>query len=848
MSIKTNTAPAKSCFSFNKLFLAVATQTLLATVSHAAPAGGNVVGGNGSISQSGSLTRIQQDSARMAVEWDTFNVSATERVQFVQPGSESIALNRILDNNPSSIMGRIDANGRIILANPNGITFGSGSTVNVQSLIASGLDVGVEDFMAGDLNFSGVDGTGGVIINKGIIAAATGGNVALLGKTVANSGVVKATLGRIALASGNEAVLTFDEAGLLGVRIDEAALNADGVFAVTNTGTVKAEGGKVLLSASASEDLFSSAVNHGHLNGNVEAIVHDDGSFTLGSGGGNISSQGTINVSTGAGSAYDAGQVIVVGEKILQKGAIRANAQGENLAGNIQIQASDRVTITNPAAVEAINSSNISGRVKVEGMSIQASGDSKIHTTGNTLLRAYSVSKLPLVKAHHAYIEAHDQMTQNRGIKLSGNLHIVGIGGGDLNLTHTTNDFTSISAATKYSTTIKVLDSNDVVLNDLQLGDSSLSVTSRGAGATISQAENSSIFLGDSGLTLKADNVVLGGGDSGTLGSNAILSIEFAQSINTNNSIALESGEHISQNVSITGISDGSKALTLTGTGAVNLTAQIDGESLTIGHMTGANATLSGLFETTQTGAIQLSDTLTWNSYKADLTHSGNDVGALAGKGAIAFGWLNYVDSNDVDIKNLDTSGPTENEVSITSVGAGATIRQLSSTKLAADFIELSADNIELGAAGTSEVKAGYLMDVKFGQDFLLDGNLEVGGYAPFLKITGSDANNTFTIGENFNNQSFNDYPAFPVFEVDLGAGNDTATFNGGIVVDTSHPDAYYSFDMGAGNDRVYLNNHMTLPITLGAGQDYVEEYQHGTVYELVDFNGAEDTYEIIHP
>lgn len=845
---KSNLQQASSTFSLNKLFIAVAAQTLLAAASYAGPTGGNVVGGSGSISNSAGLTRIDQNSSRLAVEWDTFNVNSGERVQFVQPSADAIALNRILDNSPSSILGRIDANGRIILSNPNGITFGSGSTVNVQSLIASGLDIDSGEFMAGELNLSGVDGTNGVVISQGIINAATGGNVALIGKRVSNAGAIKATLGRVALASGEEAVLTFDDAGLLGVRVDEAALQADGVFAVTNTGTLKAEGGQVLLTASTSEDLFSAAVNHGHLNGNVEAIVHDDGSFSIGSGGGNISSQGTINVSTGAGSAYNAGQVIVAGEKVWQKGAIRANAQGGNLAGDIEIQAVEKITLSNPAVIEAVNSSKTSGRVKLQADSIQATGDSKILTSGNSIVSATMPSVLPQTRARHGYIKSIDKVTQNGGMKLSGNLHLDVLADANVNLSHTANDFNSISADSKYRAVIKIVDPNDVVLGNLNLGDTSLSVASRGANGTISQAGGSFISLGDSDLALKADNIVLGTGGSGTGGANAIFTIDFAKSVNTNNSIALETGDHIYHNVAITGTSDGSKAVTLTGVGPVNMAAQIDGDSLVIGNMTGANATLGGLFETTQTGAITLSDTLTWNSYKADLTHIGNDVGALAGSGAIAFGSLNYVDRNDVGIKNLNTSGPTENEVSITSVGAGATIRQLPGTVLAADFITLNADNIELGAGGTSAVSAGYMMDVDFGRNFLLDGSLSVGGYAPYLGITGSDAANNFTITENANTSFFGEGAPLAVLDVDLGAGNDTATFDGGIYVDTYETDAHYSFDMGAGNDRVNLNNHVFVPITLGAGNDHVQEWEHGTIYELVDFNGAEDTYDIDNP
>src|SRR5690606_2006290 len=106
---------------------------MLSGYAQAAPVGGNITGGDGAITQSGAQTQVVQDTARLSIDWDSFNVGSTERVHFVQPSSDAMALNRILDNNPSQIMGRIDANGRIILANPNGLIFGSGSSINVQS-------------------------------------------------------------------------------------------------------------------------------------------------------------------------------------------------------------------------------------------------------------------------------------------------------------------------------------------------------------------------------------------------------------------------------------------------------------------------------------------------------------------------------------------------------------------------------------------------------------------------------------------------------------------------------------------------------------------------------------------
>jgi filamentous hemagglutinin family protein len=210
--------------------------------------GAQVVGGTGTITQSGANTTINQTTQNMAINWQTYNVNANERVQYIQPNASSISLNRILSNNGSIIAGRIDANGQVILVNPNGVFFTPTAVLNVGSLIASGLDIKPTDFMNGNYIFNEVLGTDGAVINSGIINASLGGNVALVGRHVENNGLISANLGTVTLAAGKEAVLTFDTAGLLGVRVSKAILQSElGVDpAVLNSGTLEASGGKAI--------------------------------------------------------------------------------------------------------------------------------------------------------------------------------------------------------------------------------------------------------------------------------------------------------------------------------------------------------------------------------------------------------------------------------------------------------------------------------------------------------------------------------------------------------------------------------------------------------------------------
>ena len=81
---------------------------------HAGPTDGVVVGGSGSITQSGLTTTINQTSGSMAIDWGSYNVNINERVQYDMDAS-AISLNNILSHSGSEIHGRIDAAGEVIL-------------------------------------------------------------------------------------------------------------------------------------------------------------------------------------------------------------------------------------------------------------------------------------------------------------------------------------------------------------------------------------------------------------------------------------------------------------------------------------------------------------------------------------------------------------------------------------------------------------------------------------------------------------------------------------------------------------------------------------------------------------
>ncbi|MGV6393407.1 filamentous hemagglutinin N-terminal domain-containing protein [Pseudomonas caspiana] len=252
---KAGTLVAVAPLPFTLQLLAAAILFASAGGAYALPVGGAVSAGSATIGSGGGTTTITQTSQNAAINWQSFNVGTGESVNFVQPNASATALNRVLGADPSSILGSLNANGKVFLVNPNGIVFGPGASVNVGGLVGSTRNISDSDFMAGQYNF---DGTGaGSVVNHGTINA-NGGSVALLGANVSNQGVIQAQLGTVALAAGDAFTLDVAGDGLLNVAVNKGALDA----LVQNGGLIQADGGRVLMTAQSANSLLPSSVNN----------------------------------------------------------------------------------------------------------------------------------------------------------------------------------------------------------------------------------------------------------------------------------------------------------------------------------------------------------------------------------------------------------------------------------------------------------------------------------------------------------------------------------------------------------------------------------------------------------
>ncbi len=300
--------------------------------------------GSGSVSVDGDTYNFQQNSDKLVARFNSFDIAGHETTNILQPSAASAALFRILGQDPSQIFGTLNANGQLFLLNPNGIMFGPTAQVNVGGLVATSLDMKDSDFLAGNYQFDGASAGGlGLVTNQGSLTARDGGYLALLGPAVSNSGLMTADGGSVLLGAGNAATLSIDGRGMMNIAVDEATLagvtDANGVSvkdAAANSGTLRADGGLVKVSAKAVEGAFDNIINHSGIAQARSASVQNGVIVFEGGNSGIVRVSGQADA-TGLGAGQTGGRVEVTGELVgVADGAV-LDVSGANGGGAVLV-------------------------------------------------------------------------------------------------------------------------------------------------------------------------------------------------------------------------------------------------------------------------------------------------------------------------------------------------------------------------------------------------------------------------------------------------------------------------------------------------------------------------------
>ncbi|MFV2683114.1 filamentous hemagglutinin N-terminal domain-containing protein, partial [Escherichia coli] len=295
------------------------------------PTGGQIVAGSGSIqTPSGNQMNIIQNSQNMVANWNSFDIGKGNTVQFYQPNSSAVALNRVVGGGESKIMGNLKANGQVFLVNPNGVLFGKDASVSTSGFVASTRDIKNDDFMNRRYTFSGGQKAGAEIVNQGALTTNAGGYIVLAADKVSNSGTIRTPGGKTVLAAGERVTLQLDNGGLTSVQVSGDVVNA----LVENRGLISARDGQVYLTAFGRDMLMNTVLN---VSGVVEAggMHRQDGNIVLDGGdSGVVHLSGTLQADNASGQG---GKVVVQGQNILLDKGSSITATGGQGGGEVYI-------------------------------------------------------------------------------------------------------------------------------------------------------------------------------------------------------------------------------------------------------------------------------------------------------------------------------------------------------------------------------------------------------------------------------------------------------------------------------------------------------------------------------
>ncbi|HHF0431883.1 filamentous hemagglutinin N-terminal domain-containing protein [Haemophilus influenzae] len=223
-----------------------------------------VVVGSATFSKTENKMTITQNSTTTQIDWKSFDIGQNKEVEFKQPGENAVAYNRVIGGNASQIQGKLKANGKVYLANPNGVIITKGAEINVAGLLATTKDLEKisENGNSNSNQFTrkakeGKVLTEGQVLNEGKITAQD--FVVLNGDQVINKGEISSNNGKVHLSSGYNFTFTLSDSGI-SVALEDNTVQG----IVENEGSIKA--GEITLSAKGrNQALDSLVVNNGVL-------------------------------------------------------------------------------------------------------------------------------------------------------------------------------------------------------------------------------------------------------------------------------------------------------------------------------------------------------------------------------------------------------------------------------------------------------------------------------------------------------------------------------------------------------------------------------------------------------
>lgn len=348
---------------------------------------------------------INQTRKSATLDWRTFDIGANNSVRFEQPSADAVALNRIYDNDPSRINGRLQANGQVYLINRNGIVFGDNAQVDVNTLIASTLNIEDRVFEAsilgaiqnGEAAFvaaADMPASAAIEVQRGARLSANqgaGGRILILAPNVVNRGSISTPDGQAVLAAAKDSVYLAQsgDPNLRGVLVE---VKTGGTL--DNIGSVVAERGNVsLLGMTVNQDGLVRATSSVSLNGSIRLVAGDNhgddyvddriknvrqakGNFYTASGG-------TLNLRAGSVT-----EIVPQDSKPATDGQTQSRSYVDMAARNVTLESGARVKVTGGdvtiVASDAPKNSFPRFAPPVDGVGIRVEAGAEIDVSGDT--------------------------------------------------------------------------------------------------------------------------------------------------------------------------------------------------------------------------------------------------------------------------------------------------------------------------------------------------------------------------------------------------------------------------------------------------------------------------------
>lgn len=308
------------------------------------------VSGTATVTTIADKMTIDQKTPTTQIEWHSFDIGKNKEVEFKQPDSNSVAYNRVIGGNASQIQGKLTANGKVYLANPNGVIITKEAEINVAGLLATTKDLEKisESGNGNSYQFTRKTKNGqvvkdrqvlkdgqelkeGQVINEGKITAQD--FVVLNGDEVINKGEIDATNGKVYLSSDYNFTFTLSDSSI-SVALEDNAVQS----IVKNEGSIKA--GEITLSAKGRKQALDSLVMN---NGVLEAtkVSNKNGKVVLSAGNVELNNKSDIK-----------GEIVTFGADV---------TSNNELKDNIKITSKTGSKVTSPKINFTGKSVNIKG-------------------------------------------------------------------------------------------------------------------------------------------------------------------------------------------------------------------------------------------------------------------------------------------------------------------------------------------------------------------------------------------------------------------------------------------------------------------------------------------------------